>query len=255
MAKRGREKKGVCELEKAAGCGKRSPPADLRWLFSQVAKAGNARAIVAAPGEPVADGHNSSLLFEPLPAAGSEGISLLDQQTYRQWRSFIGQQRLSHPRRLRQRTMIIQPFTSPSLPGYSIREVDSSVLEHLQHFCTAFFSGMTIDLASPVDLTTLPSLTSRVHKDTQRVQYLVGDIIRFLEHRRPRHAQCVMAVTSIDLYPSPEWNFVLGHASLTSGCGVFGFGRYFNSQFASSGSAPTTTQQLGQLWVLARVSS
>ena len=262
------KKKGLSVLEKAAGCGKKRPPSDLVWLFSQVTEAER----------------DNSKLFQVLPG-GIEGVSLLEQQTYRQWRSLNGQQRLSHPRRLRQRTIIIQPFKSPSLPGYSLTQVHESVLKHLQNFCTVFFSGFTIELAPPLDLATLPNLTSRVHASTQRRQYLAGDIEKYLERRRrPRHAQCVVGVTPVDLYPSPQWNFVMGHASLTSGCAVFGFGRYFSSQFAatspsspsfsspssssssspssssssspspsSSSSAPTVAQQLQQLWVLCRV--
>lgn len=247
--RRQRSRKGLFKLEEVAGCEKKRPPADLLWLFSRVAEANSGkRSSEARKG---VDSHeHPRLLFQPLQA-GTEGVSLLDQQTYRQWRSFIGLQRLSHPRRLRQRTIIIQPFISPSLPGYTLGEVESSVLEYLQHLCSAFFTGMSIELASPLDLTAIPNLTSRVHQETRRTQYLVGDILRFLERRRPRYAQCVMAVTTVDLYPSSEWNFVLGHASLTSGCGVFGFGRYFSSLFSES--VPTLSQQLEQLWVLARV--
>ena len=235
--------KRLSRLEKAAGCGKKRPPADLAWLFPQVTKASRDNYEHRATLE-------DHSLFRQL---SSEDVPPLDKQTYRQWRSFMGQQRLSHPRRLRQRTIIIQPLTAPSLPGYTLAEVHSRVLDHLQHFCSAFFMGMSIELAPPLDLTTLPNLTSRVHKDTQRLQYLVGDILKYLERRRPRHAQCVIAVTTVDLFPSSEWNFVLGHASLTSGCGVFGFGRYFSSQF--SNSVPTVGRQMEELWVLVRVVS
>lgn len=224
-----------------AGCGKKRPPADLLWLFSQVAQ--------IPPGDRLSGKTQEacSSLFQPLLVSAP----LLEQQTYQQWKSFMAQHKLSHFRRLRQRTIIIQPFTSPSLPGYTLHEVDTGVLEHLKQFCTAFFSGMTVELASAVDLTTLPNLTSRVHPDTHRLQYLVGDINKYLKQRRPSYAQCVIGVTTVDLYPSPDWNFVLGHASLTSGCGVFGFGRYFSSLF--SNAVPTVSQQLEQLWILSRV--
>lgn len=229
-------KRRLSKLEKVAGCGKKRPPADLLWLFSHVEQPCN--------GQPDSSSHS---LFQPLPV----NAPLMEQQTYRQWRFFIRQQRLFHYRRLRQRTIIIQPFTSPSLPGYTLHEMDTQVLEHLKDFCTAFFSGMTVELATPVDITSLPNLTSRVHPDTQRLQYLVGDINRYLQQRRPSHAQCVIGVTTVDLYPSPDWNFVLGHASLTTGCGVFGFGRYFTSLFTNC--APSVRQQLQQLWILSRV--
>lgn len=239
-----RRKRGFSKLEKVAGCGKKRPPADLLWLFSQVAETHDDK----SSGK-TQETCSSNSLFQPLLA--SVTAPLLEHQTYRQWKSFMGQQKLSNFRRLRQRTIIIQPFTSPSLPGYTLHEVDTRVLEHLKQFCTAFFSGMTVELASAVDLPTLPNLASRVHPDTQRLQYLVGDINKYLKQRRPSYAQCVIGVATVDLYPSTDWNFVLGHASLTSGCGVFGFGRYFSSLFANS--VPTVSQQLEQLWMLSRV--
>ena len=229
------------ELERAAGCHRRRPPPDLSWLFSQVSK---------AAVDTLEDKQNGSSVFRVMPG-GTDGISLLEQQTYRQWKSFMGLQKLSHPRRLRRHTIILQPFSSPSLPGYPLSEVAPVVLQHLQRFCTAFFTGMTVELSPPLNLTSVASLTSRIHPSTNRRQYLVADILSYLQRRRPSHAQCVIGVATVDLYPSPEWNFVLGHASLTSGCGIFGFGRYFSSQF--SNCSPTIHQQLGQLWVLARV--
>ena len=239
--------RGRSELERVAGCDKRRPPADLSWLFSQVSKAG----VGTHPQNThVQEENASSSLFQVL-SGGTEGVSILDQQTYGQWKSFMGLQKLSHPRRLRRSTIILQPFTAPSLPGYSLSEVAPVVLQQLQKFCSAFFSGMTLELAPPLNITSVPNLASRVHPSTSRTQYLVGDILAYLQRCRPRHAQCVMGVATVDLYPSPEWNFVLGHASLTSGCGIFGFGRYFSSQFSTT--APTVQQQLGQLWVLARV--
>ena len=241
--------RGRAMLERVAGCDKRRPPPDLTWLFSQVSTS-----VVDThrlfPESNLQENGGNSTLFQVLPA-GTEGVSLLDQQTYRQWKSFMGQQKLSHPRRLRRSTIILQPFTAPSLPGYSLSEVAPVVLRHLQRFCTAFFSGMSVELAPSLNLSSIASLTSRVHTSTNRTQYLVGDILAYLQRHRPSHAQCVMGVATVDLYPSPEWNFVLGHASLTSGCGIFGFGRYFSSQLSSI--APTVEHQLGQLWVLARV--
>ena len=75
-----------------------------------------------------------------------------------------------------------------------------------------------------------------------------------------------------DLYPGPEWNFVLGEASMAQGCGVFSFGRYFNSSISVEGattgmvssdggtdtvernSDEVESEQLRNLWVLMRVS-
>ena len=89
----------------------------------------------------------------------------------------------------------------------------------------------SVEILPPVDVAAVPSLTSRVHADTQREQFLVGDLLRHLKTRRPRHALTVAGVTLVDLYPGPQWNFVMGHALLTEGCAVVSFGRYFNTAF------------------------
>ena len=231
---------------RAGACDKRRPPEDLAWLFSQVA-------IVARDDSVTAGGErdNVARLFCCLPD-GALDVGPLERQTYRQWRSLVELQRVSQPHRLRQKTVLVQPFISPPLPGYSVREVAPQVLGHLCNFCSVFFPGLQVTLAPAIELNSVTGLTSRVHEETKRVQFLVGDLIKFLESRRPRSARCVMGVVTVDLYPSPEWNFVMGHASLTSGCGVLSFGRYFNTQFASR--APSLPQQLQHLWVLARVS-
>ena len=238
-------------LERFAGCNKRRPPPDLSWLFSEVAKAANDH--LSSQEHHKEDGSSPSL-FQVLPS-GAEGVPHIELQSYRQWKWFMREQRLSHPLRLRRHTITLQPLTSPPLPGYPITEVDPLVLKQLRKFCAAFFLGMTVELAPPINLNSIPNLTSRVHPATNRRQYLVGDILKYLARQRPSHAQCMIAMTTVDLYPSPDLNFVLGHAQMHTGCGVFGFGRHFSSQFSSSSSTPTANQQLGQLWVLTRVVS
>jgi archaemetzincin len=122
---------------------------------------------------------------------------------------------------------------------------------------------MTVEVAPPVDLSQIRKLTRRIHQATNREQFLVSNIRKFLKSRRPRRAFCTLGVTVADLYPSPEWNFVLGEASMGEGCGVFSFGRYFNSAIAPATSPSTTNaaveieegerEQLKNLWVLMRV--
>ena len=130
---------------------------------------------------------------------------------------------------------------------------------------------MNVEVAQAVDLSQIRKLTRRVHQTTNREQFLVGDIRKFLKKRRPNRAFCIIGVTVADLYPGPEWNFVLGEASMAQGCGVFSFGRYFNSSTAvreatgvGAGSDAGDTverngdeverEQLKNLWVLMRVS-
>ncbi len=112
---------------------------------------------------------------------------------------------------------------------YRHTHIDGNVLELLQQFCSAYFSEMQVSLAPPLDLSEIPKLTSRIHKRTNRRQFLVDDIIDFLSSRKLKKAYCILGVTTVDLYPGPEWNFVLGQACMEKGSGVFSFGRYFNS--------------------------
>ena len=43
---------------------------------------------------------------------------------------------------------------------------------------------------------------------------------------RPSDSFCIVGWSSLDLYPSPELNFVLGEACFDSGCAVISFGCY-----------------------------
>ena len=223
MAAAGKE----LELQSAVSSRKRKSTPELSWLFKQCS---------------VTDLFN---LYD-----GNKEESLLEKQTYRQWKSLTEFQRVVHPRRLRQKTIVLQPITHKFFSSsYSLDKIDTTVIKHLQNFCEAYFLNMGIVVATPIDLSEVRQLTSRVHTETQREQILVGDILKHLNDHRPRNAYCMAGMTLVDLYPSPEWNFVLGHASLTNGCAVISFGRYFNSQVTGS-----SFDQMLNLWVLIRVS-
>ena len=159
-------------------------------------------------------------------------------------------EKVRHPLRQRRRVVLVQPLSylhgnTASGDGeatYRHTYISESVLEMLRGFCAAFFSEMRVELAPPLDLSAIPKLTSRVHKRTNRRQYLVDDIIHFLSRRKLKKAYCILGVTVVDLYPGPEWNFVLGQANMEKGSGVFSFGRYFNS----SGGVSSEQMELGE---------
>lgn len=185
----------------------------------------------------------------------------LEKQTYRQWKSLVATQRLAHPLRMRRRVISLQPITHKSASsGYTATDISLPVLARLKGFCEAFFTNTLFEVLPPFDIADVPRLTSRVHGDTQREQFLVGDLLRYLKTRRPRHVLTIVGVTLVDLYPGPQWNFVMGHALLTGGCAIISFGRYFNTTAAANrggrGRAEEEEErrQLRHMWILMRVS-
>ena len=163
-----------------------------------------------------------------------EGASRLSLQSYTQWKSFYQLQKLKHRTRLSQRTIYLQPLFYQYENNRSHSLVNSQeLLKLLEDFCSVFFLGTNVVVSPPVEIQ-CNDFTARVHSLTNRLQFLVTDILVHIERRRPRDAYCVAAITNADLYPSPEWNFVLGHASLTSGCGVFSFGREIDDNVEQS---------------------
>lgn len=71
----------------------------------------------------------------------------------------------------------------------------------------------------------LPPLDAKVAGKSERQrdfgpQWLTEDILGGLLAVKPADAAAVMAVTMVDLYPAPDWNFVFGQASYTERVGV-----------------------------------
>ena len=76
----------------------------------------------------------------------------------------------------------------------------------------------------------LPALSRALAGKSERaretgVQWLTGDILEALVRVRPADAAAVMAVTTVDLYPDPAWNFVFGEASYDARVGVMSLAR------------------------------
>jgi archaemetzincin len=76
----------------------------------------------------------------------------------------------------------------------------------------------------------LPALKSALAGEHERKrdfgrQWLTADTLEALRALRPADAAAVMAVTSVDLYPDPEWNFVFGEASYEDRVGVMSLAR------------------------------
>ncbi len=224
----------------------------------------------------------------PLFTGDRSKLTLIEKQTYKKWKSVMEFEKVKHPKRQRRKVIIIQPISYNNQDSSSVGAMDTivatdttteemeyrhsrisdGVLDLLCEFCTAYFHGMSVKVAPPLDLGEIPRLRSRVHKSTNRRQFLVDDIIHYLSVRRLQKGYCILGVTVVDLYPGPNWNFVLGQACMLKGSGVFSFGRYFNNKSgghvtgrgdhvtgSGGGDMEWEHDQMKNLWVLMRVSN
>lgn len=51
-------------------------------------------------------------------------------------------------------------------------------------------------------------------------------MLDYLKRIKPKDCFCIVGWSWLDLYPSPDLNFVLGQACFDSGCAVISFGHY-----------------------------
>lgn len=68
--------------------------------------------------------------------------------------------------------------------------------------------------------------TRRAGRGFGDIQLLSTDILTYLAGRLPDDAYALIALTMVDLYPDPSWNFVFGQASLRERVGVYSLARY-----------------------------
>jgi archaemetzincin len=71
----------------------------------------------------------------------------------------------------------------------------------------------------------LLDVTTRTNRGTGKMQLLSTDVLRWLTERVPDDAFGVVAITMVDLYPEPSWNFVFGQASFRERVAVQSFAR------------------------------
>ena len=129
-------------------------------------------------------------------------------------------------RRLKQRNIQIVFLTSQLLISNPLLyQRFTEMLTQLSQVCRAFFYGceVTIITDTPIEST---KARNRLHLQTNRVQYLASDIIKYLEKKRPKNVFSLVGVTVEDLFPDYLANFVLGHANFKGGSCVISLGKY-----------------------------
>lgn len=110
-------------------------------------------------------------------------------------------------------------------------DIPDTYLIKLQKYWAAFFDTLevkimddSIDVPSSADEL---SITSRIRKDTGKIQYLASDLMDIIERDYlPNDAYWVIGILNKDLYPKPNWSFVFGCSRIRKRTGVFSFARY-----------------------------
>lgn len=107
------------------------------------------------------------------------------------------------------------------VPTGEFSEAAGKVLDKLEPLLAAHFQ---------LPVKRLPALSKAVAGKSERPresgpQWLTGDILEGLLKLKPQDAAAVMAVTTVDLYPDPAWNFVFGQASYDGRVGVMSLAR------------------------------
>jgi len=162
--------------------------------------------------QPVPKAFTPSPSTKPLPKPGPHDWLAQHRergQTFKQFKIGI------HNKPSKKRgTIYLQPVGNFSGP----RAVE---LELLREFTSTFFE-LPVVVRKPLSDAEFPS---RKHKVFGR-QLHSEKALAILKKHLPDDAYCMLAVTLVDLYPAPSWNFVFGQASLHARVGIFSFARY-----------------------------
>jgi archaemetzincin len=87
--------------------------------------------------------------------------------------------------------------------------------------------NVPVRMLDPLALDVIPEKARRKSPLTGREQLLTSFILDdLLPPRRPADAVALLALTTSDLWPGEDWNFVFGQASLTERVGVWSSARY-----------------------------
>lgn len=103
--------------------------------------------------------------------------------------------------------------------------MSADFLGKLQLFCSAFFFPLKVKIMDFVPITELKTQSRDNFFDGSK-QYHTGGILNSLPKYLPNDAYCMIAITSHDLYPGDNWNYVFGWATYNVGVGVFSYYRF-----------------------------
>lgn len=99
------------------------------------------------------------------------------------------------------------------------------VIGTLQRFMQIVF-GLEVKIQAAQGTDNIPANAQRIHPVTEQKQLLSTHILhQVLKPNRPKDAVAVLGLTSADLWPGDNWNFVFGQASLSERVGVWSTAR------------------------------
>jgi archaemetzincin len=98
------------------------------------------------------------------------------------------------------------------------------MLEHMRILLELYYPPMKAKL-NP-DNSSLETLKID-NRNNYYLQYHAGQAIEKVTKLIPKDGLIIIGLTSYDIYPREEWNFVFGLADKMSGCGIFSFKRYY----------------------------
>lgn len=89
------------------------------------------------------------------------------------------------------------------------------------------FYGTPVTIAGALDPAMIPAKARRANPLGGQEQFLTGHLLeQVLKPRRPADAVAVLGLTTTDLWPGEDWNFVFGMATFTDRVGVWSLWRY-----------------------------
>lgn len=150
----------------------------------------------------------------PIPSPGREDWLAKHHERGQTFSEFVIQRHNRPTARRRNLAMLpIGAIAGPGLPGLAV----------VSDFAARFFQLPV----APVDATTtMKTLGARGRPRGASYQYDTRTILAALQKRVPDDAYALIAVTTADLYPGPDWNFVFGYASFDERVGVYSFARF-----------------------------
>ena len=85
----------------------------------------------------------------------------------------------------------------------------------------ALYFNLEVKVDKDLPLSVIPAKAQRVHPSWGMKQILTTHVLdKLLRPRLPKTAVAYICLTSMDLYPGDDWNFVFGQASLRQRTGV-----------------------------------